>query len=739
LVDLRATLTAGRHEDVLTALSDLAYLEERCRLSVDGLLDDLAHLLRGAPSPLPADARVLHVSGASFDRRAIAILETLLLVHHDRLVREPEQLFSVLHDELAFRDDLRAWAEHARAIFEARPNARWLQRLRRPRVPAAALPFWRAFGDARTLTRDGSHLLLQREGPGQQFLYVDVRTGLVRRAFASETRIGACLSRDGARIVLFTGSSAQLWATDTGSVLRDLGPHRGTIQRAVIADGIVFTMSGSEVRAFHLADGKSVARGKTEQIDTLLPCGADAVVFHERGTGWWRWDGKTEPTHAATDTGDYIVVAVSPPGDCLVRPRGGTTLEGWSLPEGTRRFEQPIRGYTMSLAFDATGALFAGNDGILRDATTGAEVRRFLGGSSPYPSFDPLGRFLVTRHAEHARLWDLTTGALAAEVPTGRIGDLRAHWSDDGRVLVLGDWQTTLVADVTALPPAEPRREPPVRHAWKTRFSPSGTTLVVDHEGGIGFWDVAAGAMRIFVEATGLLTFFAGGSRVLVRRGDSLIALATEDGTSVWQTDLPGGNYDDAYAGDELGLLLLDQRAKGDVIALAMDDGRERYRLEGVRVALFDRDLFLTRTSKDGASLRSTATGAEISVLPTGRANSFAISPDHRWLAAYADDIDLWDLTTRTLHRTIAGANSFRFREDSEALITHTWQTQQSGNQDWNSEDIYDVVTGARISSRTWWDYEVPSAADELSCETARGEVFVASTSGGHVELFRRR
>jgi len=290
VIDLRATLAARRHEAVLTALSDLAYLEERCRLSVDGLLDDLAHVLRGASSPLPADASVLHVSGARFDRRAIAILETLLLVHHRRLAREPDRLFSVLHDELYWHPDLRAWAEHARAIFEARPGACWLQRLRRPRVLAAALPFWRAFGDARALTPDGAHLLLQRDGPGHQFLYVDVRTGLVRRAFASEAQLGGRLSRDGARLVLFTGSTAQLWATDTGSSLGELGPHRGTIQRSVIAGGddVVFTMSGSEVRAFHIADGTSVARGTTEEIDMLLPCGADAVVFHERGTGWWR-------------------------------------------------------------------------------------------------------------------------------------------------------------------------------------------------------------------------------------------------------------------------------------------------------------------------------------------------------------------------------------------------------------------------------------------------------------------
>lgn len=96
-------LAAGQHEAVLTALADLAYLEERCRLSVNGLVEDLFHLLRSAPSPLPADASVLHASGARIDRRAITVLETLLFVHGERLTREPDQLFSVLHDELYWR------------------------------------------------------------------------------------------------------------------------------------------------------------------------------------------------------------------------------------------------------------------------------------------------------------------------------------------------------------------------------------------------------------------------------------------------------------------------------------------------------------------------------------------------------------------------------------------------------------------------------------------------------------
>lgn len=708
----------------LAELADLAYLEARCRDSVDKLVEELAQLGRGDSTPL------------------VAILETLLLVHREILTREPDRLFSVLYDDLSWREEFRPWAEQARAIFEARPGASWRQRLRRPSVLAAALPFWRASGDPRALTRDGVHLLLEREKPRHEFLLVDVKARAAQRTFSSDASIGARLSPDGTRVLTFSGSTAQLWDTGSGAVLRELGPQQGPIQRTAISrdHGIVFAMSAREVRAWRIADGTSIVHSTTAELDTMLPCGADAVVFHERGTGWWRWDGATAPTHAADDTGSWTIVAVSPTGDCLLQVRDhGQTLEGWSLPGGTRRFEQRTRDYTMSFAFDATGAFFAANDGVIRDATTGAEVRRIPGGTSPHPSFDPLGRYLVTRHDERARLWDLASGALAAEVTTGRIGELRAHWSDDGRVLVLGDWHQTLVADLSALAPIVPRREPRLRYEWMTRFSPSGATLVVDHEGGVGFWDVARGAMRTFIECPPPLSYFAANTRLLVRRGDSLVALATEDGATVWQADLPRAEYEQAHAADALGVLLVDPRSTGDVVALAMDDGRELYRLAGVRVACFDRDVFLTRTDADGVSVRSTATGVETASLATGRTNTFAVSPDRRWLAAYTDDIDIWDLTTRARHRTISpGASSIHFREDG-ALEVYTAQSQQSGNQDWNEETAYDVVTGDVVHQKGWWDNEVPSGPDELTCTTASGETFVATTRSGELEIFRVR
>ncbi|MGZ3424379.1 MAG: hypothetical protein ACXVEE_41355, partial [Polyangiales bacterium] len=198
---------------------------------------------------------------------------------------------------------------------------------------------------------------------------------------------------------------------------------------------------------------------------------------------------------------------------------------------------------------------------------------------------------------------------------------------------------------------------------------------------------------------------------------------------------------------DEAGVILLDQRAAGGVVALGEGDGAVRHRHAG-RVAFVDRDVFVLQTD-DALSLRVAATGAEIVTLPVRRADAVAVSPDRRWLAAYSSDIELWDLTTRTLHRTLPGASSLRFREDSAALVTYAWQSQQSGNQDWNTERVFDVFTGACVDEQSWWDQDRPPAPPPhippelvpqvhwraIIGRSPHGEVFVALTDKNGIEL----
>ena len=755
------------HGDLLlSTLFDLEYLEARCRASVAALLADLAYVLREAPAPLSADASFVHASGARLGRGAVAILETLLTVHRERLEHRPERLFPLLHDELYWYDaparadhhdgslaaiggELWRWAEHARAMFEARCGAGWLRRLRPPRIADAALPSWRQPGEIRDLSGDGASAFVEARG---ELYLVDVRTGRVRARFAGADR--GRFSADGSHLVTCSGTTATLWAADGRTALHVLGPHAGDIQRILFSrDGrVVFTMSTKQLRAWRVVDGSCVTRKTKDYVDALLPCGAGAVVFYERGFGWRRWDGATTPRRAAEDTGSYHVVAVSPAGDRLVQQRSDTGLvEGWELPAGKRLFQENTA-FMMALAFHPEGACFAGTDGILRDATTGRATRR-LGSSSPHPSFDPLGRFLLTRHDDGAWLWDLATGAVVARIAIRRIGDLRAHWSDDGRVLALAEIGHTVIVDLAALAPGVRWRDDahPVGYYASARFSPTGVTLVVGHEDGIGFWDTARGVIRTFADAARYMGTFASGCCVLGRHDDTLIAFAIEDGVELWRTELPRGELESVYAADEVGVVLVEQMTPAQIVALRIEDGARCYQLAGERVVLYDRDVVLTRTSaSDGVRLRATETGAVSLELPV-QGDTFAISPDRRWLAACRGDIELWDLTTRTLHRTMTPrASSLSFRADSAALIARDSVTQQSGNQDWNVERIYDVATGACVSDRGWWDQDAePAAPLELApgivlelpinpivCRTEGGEVRVASVHGRRLELY---
>jgi WD40 repeat protein len=776
---VRAALDAGDHAAVLSTLVDLEYLESRCRVSVAELLADLAYVLRRAPTTLPADAIFVHPSGARLGRGAVSILETLLLVHAERL---PNRLFQVLHDELYWYDAparadhhdgplatdwaLWRWAEHTRAIFEARPGAAWLRRLRPPRLADAALPAWQQAGEVRDVSPDGKRAFV--EAGGDLYL-IDVMTASARFKFAGANR--GRFSPDGSHLLTSTGPTAALWASDAQTRLHILGPHPADIQRIMFSrDGQrVFTMCTRELRAWRVTDGSCATHATSDFIEDVLLCGDDAIVFYERGVGWQRWDGTATPTRVADDTAEYLVIAVSKAGDRFVQQNSSKpSLQGWSVADGTQLFETKTQ-FMMALAFHPDGARFIGTDGVLRDATTGTETSRLSTGQSRQPSFDPTGRFLLTSNGTYgneAWVWNVATGTVIARIAITRVSHLHPIWSHDGRVVALPHLGVTAIADLSALSPSLPSRDDahPVGSYPRPRFSPSGATLVVGHEDGIGFWDAERGVIRTFVDGVEDMGSFDTGRRVLGRRGVTLHAYGSEDAAELWRTELSRGDFESMRAADAGGVVLVAQSLPTQrIVALDINDGTRRYEIADERLILCDGDVLLTGATDAGVvKLRASATG-EVSLEIQTTASTFALSPDHRWLAAVASKLEVWDLKTGTLSRTIESeARIVSFRDDSAAVIASDWQTQQSGNQDWNTEAIYDLATGGCISSRGWWDYDAePSPPRELApgiflcdghlrvhgtvvllpikpevCRTERGEIVVASTHDQRVELF---
>ena len=772
--ELRAALVDGDHATVIALASDLELAEARCRTSVAALLDDLALVLRGAPQHLPVDARLSHDSGAGLDHVVLTKLETVLDASRDRLAGDPARLVPLLYNELYWHDaparaehveaatplserPLYRWMEHARAAFEARTGARWLRSLRPPEVAQAALPRWRTQGKVRAVSPDGASALVQRD----ELCLLDLRTGGVRKSFAGAQH--GRFAPAGGRFVLCTGRSAALWATDTLAPPMVLGTGASNVQDAVFSrDGqVVFVDESKQVRAYRVADGTCLAT-RHLAVDRLLPCGDGALLLDAKG--WQLWNPAQDRRVGAHIRGAHTDwTAVSPAGDRVVTYQDGT-LEGFALPEAKRLFQ--VKSQVPRLAFHPSGRAFATSDGRLRDATTGEQTGALPIRDADAVSFDPSGRFLLAAYWNRVEVLELAAATVVARVLANRPGVV---WSGDGRVVVVNDRDSALVADLTALDPPVRWRDDArrIRSEWKTRFSPSGATLIVDHEGGIGFWDVARGVIGRFVEAEHLRAFSATGHRVFAGQGDTLIALSTEDGAEVWRATLPGvpdGRLDaDVHAADAQGVLLHGHRSAQLVIALRLDDGRERYRLAGTLV-LHDREVFLIRNAND-VTLRASETGAEIvtlSGLPSGR---FALSPDRRWLAVCDHKVEIWDLTIRTRRHTCSVEHTFcgfGFRADSSALEIRSYQTQQSGNQDWNAEAVIDVTTGKYLSSKGWWDQDAePDVPREMApgvrregdqlrvdgtlmrlpdkaivCAAASGALFVASTETGRVELW---
>lgn len=785
LPELRAAFVAGDHEGVLAAFAELDFLEAGCRVSVDALIAEIAHVVREAPRPLPVEVQLEHPSGARLDAGALALLGAVVAANREVLARSPERLFPILFRELHWREPaLSRLADHLRATFEARADAAWL----RPLVPPETftLVSWRIPGEPRSLSADGRLLLLAQGTPAAPSRHVSrcLIDPVTRHSILTvPSSSGVALSPDGACAVVFAEKSAELWSTRTRASYATLDPHELEVQRAVFArdSRVVFTEALEVVRAIRVADGVCLASRKLESYVSALRPGREGALLIHDGKRWLLWEYMDDRLRPIGDA-DYVThdwSVVSPSGDRLIVAEGTGDYSGWSLPEGELLFRRRLPEQVASLAFHPSGAHFTGGQGFY-DASTGKELARLppmLVSAGRWPAFDPSGRFLVTRHEvpEVAQLWDvrdLAAPAVIARFAIGRHtrGGSHARFSADGHVLVFGDWNETVVVDLAA-PPAMPIRDdaPAVDTGWRARFSPSGTTVVFGHDRALSFWDVTRGVLRRLVTVDRALTYFAGGSRVLVRIGDALAALDTEDGGEVWRITQPSESSEEAHVADEQGVLVHGDRGReGEVLGLDARDGRARYRLDRLTLLVHDRDVFVTRNAAGDGALRSVATGEVRVTLPGLRGGHVAISPDHRWLAAHEYSTVLWDLTTGArAHELDSTAYSFRFREDSLALVATSSQSAQSGNTDTVWEEVYDVTTGQRIGSSTWdesgygsdpsppqeiapgierdgdtlriGEQVMPLPAGAIVCHTPRGELFAASLSPGkRVELYRR-
>jgi WD40 repeat protein len=234
----------------------------------------------------------------------------------------------------------------------------------------------------------------------------DARTGrslfVLRRHAGSVYEAG--FSPDGSRIVTVASSSGRVWDARTGELLTVLNPNRGTLYRAVFCSGgrrVLVARPGLCI----LWDSRT-----GEQVATLRPAERWAVDPSGRRVG-------TTDGHG----GVYIWDA--------------ETGERLSKPEGNKRSRA-----ARWMAFSQNGALVASwgtNFGspvpiAVWDVGSGACLFA-LPPLNTKAEFSPTGNLMLTWGGNPiARVWDVRSGELLAEIPDARFSKI----IDDRRLFV---------------------------------------------------------------------------------------------------------------------------------------------------------------------------------------------------------------------------------------------------------------------------------------------------------------
>jgi WD40 repeat protein len=304
-------------------------------------------------------------------------------------------------------------------------------------------------------TRDGRTVLTIAFG-GLVRLW-DSATGAVRAEFRFEESGGppplATLSPDGRLVAIWAGSEVHVMSVSTR---RTVGVFEGNLipGRGFSPDGRLLVLGGSET-------------------------GEDGVRVVDVASG------RARPLTAGTGVVD---AAFSPDGERLLTGGEGDTAHLWDVSTGQTLLELPGHGgdlLRVSFSPDGKLALTAGEDSTARiwDAATGRLLAVLVGHTGPIPfaEFTPDGRFVVTA-SNDVRVWEATGGAAA--ILRGHEGPVvSAQFSPDGRWIVSSDvfsgnariWDVSTGALASELrPPLPPGAE---RHLFTT-FSPDGRLVL---------------------------------------------------------------------------------------------------------------------------------------------------------------------------------------------------------------------------------------------------------------------
>ncbi len=366
-------------------------------------------------------------------------------------------------------------------------------------------------------------------------------------------------------------------------------------------------------------------------------------------------------------------------------------------------FEHPY----FTLAFSPDGKALAcgfSDNSCLLDVGSGRVLHR-LSGRPVGVSFSPDGKTLVASSGSRLRFWDVAAGTERHDRP-GEFGHNPAlAVSPDGRTLAAGDW---MEQEVTLWDTADGRllRRLPLkgegRYVRDVAFSADGRTVIACQAMGfLQFWDAASGEerrtaqLRDPAEPKRASAYFSrlrplpDGKHVAAL--DSITSGRASTRLALWETATGKPMRQELFLGDARGGAW---SADGKVGALPLADTlvvvepatcRVRCRIAGtadrgpVAVAP-DGRLVACRLTNAGAGAGAgavgvwdAATGKKVAVVPAGRVEHLALTPDGRSLVTTDERfLRVWDVASGKERRR--------------------WPLPEAGTDSWGRTFVYGLV-----------------------------------------------
>lgn len=427
--------------------------------------------------------------------------------------------------------------------------------------------------------------------------------------------------------------------------------------------------------------------------------------------GLARADERAEVFLQTGHVGSVSAVAVSPNGRLALSGGDDHTLKLWEIATG--REVRTFVGHTKSVcavAFSPDGQRVLSGGGLydgsikLWDVTTGREIRTFSGHTNAVctVAFSPDGQRVLSGAQgtdPTLRIWEVGTGQEIRKFSGHKDSVNTAVFTKDGKwVLSGGDDQVLRLWDVAT------GREVRTFEGHEgginsVALSPDGRRVLSgSHDYSMKLWDVATGReMRTFNGKTGgsikAVTFSPDG-RMAVSGGYSNQPIKLWDVATgeIVRTLRSNGQTvaSVAFSPDGYGILVGYQDESG-VATLKLFDARSGKKLRdfhgaqnGVTSLAFSHDgNWIVSGSEDSMVRLWELPAGRMSRLPTKHQESLSFvtfSPDDKWIALGASDVELWDAASRRVVHTFPGATEpIAFSPEGKFLAAESRSSEGNG------------------------------------------------------------